>query len=355
MDPVTQGAIGAIAAQAFYPKAKRTQLNSLLPASAIAAVAAMSPDLDVLIRSSEDPLLFLVYHRQFTHSLFFIPFGALLCALVIYPLFAKRHHFSKSETYLLCFLGYATHGLLDACTTYGTMLLWPFSDLRVAWHNIAVIDLFFSLPVLFAIWLGIKFNKRWPALLALLWIFTYLYVGLLQKERIELLARDFWNKSEPFSRLNAKPTLLNLWVWKIVYETETHFYVDAVHLGFFDELDEAVFYRGESIEKLNLEKDFLWLDKNSQQAEDIKRFSWFSMDYVAVDPNNKNRIIDVRYSIVPNTINALWSIELDPEADANQHVKYHQGRENSERTRRLIMSMLKGDVLTEENPVVPEI
>lgn len=354
MDPITQGALGAVAAQAFYPKAKRMQAASLFPATVIAALAAMSPDLDVLIRSDEDPLLFLVYHRQFTHSLIFIPFGALFCALILYPLFARRHHFSKAETYLLCFTGYATHGLLDACTTYGTMLYWPFSNERVAWHNVGVIDLFFTVPLLFAIWLGIKWKKRWPALLAVLWVFTYLYVGLLQKERAELVAHDFWIKNvadrpEPLTGINAKPTLLNLWVWKLVYETETRFYVDAVHLGFFDSLNDAVFYPGERIEKLDLKKDFLWLDKNSQQAKDIARFAWFSMDYVAVDPKNENRIIDVRYSIVPNTIDALWSIELNPDANAMQHVQYHQSRETSERMRNIIISMLKGEALVEED------
>ena len=46
----------------------------------VALVASVAPDLDVLIRSSVDPLLFLEFHRQFTHSLVFIPIGAALCA-----------------------------------------------------------------------------------------------------------------------------------------------------------------------------------------------------------------------------------------------------------------------------------
>ena len=94
----------------------------------------MAPDLDVLIRSSHDPLLFLEYHRQFTHSLFFIPVGALICALAFYPV--TRRALSFRETWILSALGYATHGLLDACTTYGTLLLWPFSQERFAWHNV---------------------------------------------------------------------------------------------------------------------------------------------------------------------------------------------------------------------------
>ena len=42
----------------------------------------MAPDLDVLFQSPTDPILFLEFHRQFTHSLVFIPIGALLVFLV---------------------------------------------------------------------------------------------------------------------------------------------------------------------------------------------------------------------------------------------------------------------------------
>ena len=110
----------------------------------IGALAGMAPDLDVLIRSNTDPLLFLEYHRQFTHSLLFIPLGSLLCALVFWKTIGRGINFST--VWLAAFLGYLTHGLLDACTTYGTLLLWPFSDARIAWNTIAVIDPLFTLP-----------------------------------------------------------------------------------------------------------------------------------------------------------------------------------------------------------------
>ncbi|MEZ9417274.1 metal-dependent hydrolase, partial [Vibrio sp. 10N.286.49.E1] len=69
-------------------------------------------------------------------------------------------------------------------------------------------------------------------------------------------------------------------------------------------------YPGESIAKLNVSSDLPWLDSNSQQAKDIERFRWFSNGYIAQDPSDDLRIIDVRYSIVPNQLKALWSIKL---------------------------------------------
>ena len=83
MDPVSQGAFGAIFAQTISNKKK------LIAGSILGCLAGLAPDIDVLIRSSTDPLLKLEFHRQFTHSLVFIPIGALIVALFIRIFFKK--------------------------------------------------------------------------------------------------------------------------------------------------------------------------------------------------------------------------------------------------------------------------
>ena len=80
MDPLSQGTVGAAFAQSSANK------KNIIGISVIGFLAGLAPDLDVLIRSSTDPILFLEYHRQFTHSLFFIPFGALIVALLPFAL-----------------------------------------------------------------------------------------------------------------------------------------------------------------------------------------------------------------------------------------------------------------------------
>ncbi len=131
MDPLTQGVLGATLAQSG------SRRREAVVAGALGFLAGMAADLDVLIRSPSDPLLFLEYHRQFTHSLVFIPIGALICALALHALLGRRWQLQFGRSYYYCLLGYATHALLDACTTYGTMLLWPFSDARIAWNTIS--------------------------------------------------------------------------------------------------------------------------------------------------------------------------------------------------------------------------
>ena len=126
MDPVSQGAVGAAfsqSTQALPQLRLEAYREKIVTLSWLGCLAGMAPDLDVLIQSPTDPLLFLEFHRHFTHALIFIPFGALIVSGVLYR--AVRHTLSFKEAYLACFVGYATHGLLDACTSYGTQLFWP--------------------------------------------------------------------------------------------------------------------------------------------------------------------------------------------------------------------------------------
>lgn len=124
----------------------------------------------------------------------------------------------------------------------------------------------------------------------------------------------------------------------MVYETEHRYYVDAVRIG-----TSVKTYPGESIAKLNVSQDFPWLDLNSQQAKDIERFRWFSNGYVAQDPADEMRIIDIRYSMVPNQLSTLWSIKLEPSVDSEMHVRYETHRDNAPESRQIFLDMLKGD------------
>ena len=316
MDPVTQGVLGAAAPRALAP------LEHAGLAALLGLLAGMAPDLDVLIRSSDDPLLFLEYHRQFTHSLFFVPIGGALCALLLHPLLAGRRGLRFKQTLFYCTAGYATHALLDACTTYGTQLLWPLSDARFAWNTVSVIDPLFTLPLAVLVWRSLRGGSVWWARIALLWAIGYLGAGLVQRDRAEAFGHQLAAaRGHAPMRLEAKPSFANILLWKVVYETDTRFYVDAIRTG-----RELSVFPGESAPKLVVGRDFPWLDPDSQQARDIERFRWFSNGYLALAPGDPNRITDIRYSMLPNQIQGLWSIELQPDAAPQEHVSYQVTR-----------------------------
>jgi len=311
MDPVSQAFLGASLSQSSTSN-KAQQFSALL----IGALAGMAPDLDVLIRSSSDPLLFLEFHRQFTHSLLFIPFGALLCALFFYPV--AKSTLSFKQIYLFSFLGFATHGLLDACTSYGTQLFWPLSNYRVAWNTVSIIDPFFTLPLIALTLLAVSRQRVLYARIGFIYAVLFLSLGLVQKYRAEeMLTVLAEQRGHNLERVHIKPSFANRHVWKTLYEYDGRYYVDAVKL-----LWRAEMLPGMSVKKLNVKQDFSWLNLNSQQAKDIERFRWFSSDFLALNDKEPNYIIDVRYSFLPNRIESMWGIILSEKKTHDEHVDY---------------------------------
>jgi inner membrane protein len=310
MDPVSQAALGAAWAQSA------ARLRDVGAATAVGAIAGMAADIDVLIRSHADPLLALEYHRHFTHALLFIPFGALVCAVLVWPLVRRRLGFA--HCFLYCLLGFASHSLLDACTSYGTRLLWPVSDVRIAWNIVSVIDPLFTLPLIAFVALGAVRRQPKLALVGIAWCLVYLGLGFAQNQRATASARELAEaRGHMPTRLVVKPSLANIVLWKTIYEHDGHLYVDAVRL-----VGDAFVYEGERLVKLDLERDFPWLTPGSQQFRDVERFDHFANGYLAVDPLQPGRIVDMRYSLVPNRGDGFWGIELDASAPADAHAAY---------------------------------
>ena len=332
MDPFTQGIVGCTAAQVVSKK------NKIIIASIIGLLAGLAPDLDIFIRSSSDPLLFLEFHRHFTHSLIFIPIGSLICALVFYYIFTKRFSLSFKETYFYSFLGYATHGIIDSFTTYGTLLFWPFTDDRIAWNTVSVIDPLFTVPILILVLVSIKKRNKTFSIYAIIWIVLYQTVAYAQKIRAEEIIYNYAQTFEhEIESIEAKPSFGNIIVWKVIYSTSDRYYVNAILLA----LDHKI-YPGESIEKLNIRKSFPWLSVNSQQAKDIEKFRWFSNGYLGIDEKNKDIIYDVRFSTIPNQVEGLWGIKLDKTKNNYEHIEYVTNRKRDLERFNILFNMIRG-------------
>ncbi|MFM7120461.1 MAG: metal-dependent hydrolase [Gammaproteobacteria bacterium] len=337
MDPVTQAALGAAVARVGARTGPDVPHRSAASVSLLVAGAAggLAPDLDVLIRSATDPLLFLEYHRQFTHALVFIPFGGALVALALWPVL--RRWLGPAAVLAAATLGYASHGVLDACTSYGTALLWPFSDARVAWNLVSVIDPLLTLPLVVAVLIGLRGDPRWSALFGVAWVLAYLGVGAWQGARAEAaalaLARDRGHAPE---QLTVKPSFANLMLWKSIYAADGRWWVDAVRAG-----ADVHVIAGEQIVMLDVPQQLPWLRPASRQAVDLARFERFSAGYLAADPARAGRILDVRYSMVPNRIDALWGITLTPDAGADEPAQFWTHRTAAPEDRAALMALLR--------------
>ena len=329
MDPISQGAVAATFAQTTANK------NNILKICIIGFLVGLTPDLDVFIRSDDDPILFLKYHRQFTHSLIFIPFGSLVAAFLIYP-FAKSS-LSFKTIYLASFLGYATHGLLDSCTSYGTQLFWPFSNERVTFNNISIVDPIFTIPILLLIFTAAIAKKKIYTFIAVGWILFYLSFGFFQYQRASSVVIKIADlRGHNPERITLKPSFGNLILWRSIYQHDEEFYVDAIRAS-----KSLTWCPGKSTRIFNLEYHIPNLDKNSQQKKDIDRFSWFSQDYLGF-VEKTNLVTDIRYSLIPNQIEPMWGLVIDNQLGQNESAIWWTGRNLNQNKYNLFWDMLRG-------------
>lgn len=329
IDPISQAAVGSALAQSISTRA------TLRAAACVGALAALLPDIDVLIRSTDDPLLTLDYHRHFTHALFFSPVGALIATLLTY--FFVRRHLSFVQCYLAALLGYTSAPLIDAATSYGTFLLWPFSDTRIAWHIISIIDPLFTLPLL--VLCGLAFSRRRVRLARVAVVFgiAYLGFGFVQHQRAAQAAMALLDsRGQEADRLTVRPSFGNLLVWRVVYEQQGRFTVAAVNIGLFQ---KPIWYPGGEQTAVYPE-DFVSVPADSALGRDLRRFANFSDGYLIRHPSQPDVLGDIRYAMLPDSDQPLWGIRIDP-SHPDQHAKYVTFRDAGDQVRTRFLRLLR--------------
>lgn len=217
MDSITQAVLGATIGEAGF----RRRLGGR--AVALGALCGVLPDLDIAA-GFIDQWATLTHHRGFSHSLLVLPLVAPVMGWVGYR-WARRETPCRAWVHLALW-ALLTHPLLDLCTTYGTQLLWPVSKARFALDAVAIIDPFYTLPLLLALLLG-----RWPrmparvsgrlAVGALAVTTAYLALGFVQSRRaVGLASAALARQDFAADAVRATPTLGNIWLWRIVARNE---------------------------------------------------------------------------------------------------------------------------------------
>jgi membrane-bound metal-dependent hydrolase YbcI (DUF457 family) len=145
MDPITHGITGALLGKGFF--SKREARVGIFAAT----LGAVFPDVDVFIEAfSHDPLAIVKYHRGITHSFAGLPFFAAFLAWLTRRV-ARRFGIEAPSWLMLTVIygvGIASHILLDGMTSFGTRMWTPFSQERVSWDLLFIIDFTFTAIVL---------------------------------------------------------------------------------------------------------------------------------------------------------------------------------------------------------------
>ncbi|MFT6934204.1 MAG: inner membrane protein [Maribacter sp.] len=250
MDSLTQIVLGAAVGEAVL--GKKVGNKAML----YGAIAGTIPDLDVITRYFVDTVTATEWHRGFSHSILFSVLFAPFFGYLVWKLHRKAEATWRDWS-LLFFLGLFTHPILDAFTTWGTQLFWPFTT-RLAFQSIFVIDPLYTFPFLFLLILA-AFQKRTSAKrrqynrLGLVVSSSYLVLTLILKGvAYQSFTTSLDAQKIVYTDIDIRPSPLNTILWTANIDTE-----DAYMIGNYSFFDSQ-------------EIDFEAFPKNHQLLGDLK-------------------------------------------------------------------------------------
>ena len=199
--------------------------------------------------------------------------------------------------FVLCI---ATHPLLDCFTTYGTQVLQPFDDLRVAWNTISVADPAYTLPFLVCLLVASRALRQNSLRRRLTWLGIALstaYLGWtvynLYQVRAQVSA-DLAERDISYERFLVTPTLLQNVLWSVVVDQGDSLLTTNLSL-----LDEP-FALAPRSEVLVFPKGEHYLTSiRDERAVEVA--TWFSDGYYTAFPGQGDtlNLYDLRFGVVP--------------------------------------------------------
>ncbi len=281
MDSITQGVLGAAIGEAVLGKKIGNK------GAIIGAIVATIPDLDVILYLFYDKLEMLSIHRGFSHSIVLSILAAFLIAFVL----SKTKWFQgiNFKTLLLfAWLCLFTHMLLDTFTAYGTQLFLPFSNRRLGFDSINVVDPVYTIPLIIGLILSLwvykshrnrlKFNRYGLIISSLYLIFT-----LLNKEGVKAgISNRLSNEKIEYNSLLTMPVGIANINWYGVAKGR-----DSIYMVKHEILSD----KDNPIEVFPINEDLLnQIDKNVAE-----KMRWFAKGFYTVEKENgKIRIYNLQ-------------------------------------------------------------
>lgn len=274
MDSLSQIVLGAAVGEIAWGRkmGNRAQL--------IGAIGGTIPDLDILFNSFwTDPIDQLRIHRGYSHSMFIHLLMAIPFAWVTWRWMKSR--ITRKESYLVWYLFFFTHTLLDCCTTYGTQLFLPFTDYLVGFNTISVVDPLWTLPFMFTLVVCLFMKRSNPK--RLLWAkrgtiysFIYLSVALVNKG----IAHHHFSASLRqngivYSELSTSPSIFNSLLWSGVAVTE-----DSLYIGEYSVLQDDP-----NVDFVSYARGLEYLEPIAHTRE-VSTLEWFSQGLYFCEQQN---------------------------------------------------------------------
>ncbi len=277
MDPLTHIVAGAAIGELVLGKKIGNK------AMIIGAIAGDFPDIDVILTTYlHDDLAEIIIHRSYTHALLTDFVVAFLLSLITFLSFRKKIPYLT--WYLLWILGLLSHSILDSFTTYGTQLLLPFTDYRVGFNNLSIIDPLYTLPFLgvFIYSLTIKRSdeRRVKWIKRSIYLSTtYLVLTFGSKFYAQQKFADQLNMQKiSYTTLCTTPTIFNNVLWAGIAYNDSNLIVGEYALLQKHPVIEFVQYK----RNLQLEDDF--------RSKELETMKWFSQGKYILQRKDENTL-----------------------------------------------------------------
>jgi len=319
MDTVTQITLGAAVGEAVLGK----KLGNKAPLWG--AIFGVVPDLDVLVNPFVSEVQALAIHRGLSHSLFFSVVAAPLFGWLLYRYYQDRNsNVSWQDWSLLVFGAIITHIFVDACTSYGTQVLQPFSNYPLSLNSIFIIDPFYTLPLMAGILTALFFkrgvNRRWANWIGLGMSTLYLLAGFGVKAHVNnVFEQNFENQNIQPNQYMTTPAPFSIFLWTGYAEEGDTLYAGLYSV--FDADSEIVFTKvSQNSELLASYRDQL----------PVERIKWFSQGYYAAEKNSPQLIVhDLRFGrsdlwLSNEPAPFVWNYQLQFNADSTEVTGFNQ-------------------------------
>ncbi|WP_431134577.1 metal-dependent hydrolase [Psychroserpens mesophilus] len=332
MDSLTQIVLGAAVGEAVL--GKKIGNKAML----YGAIAGTIPDLDIFASYFTDTVTALSVHRGFTHSIVFSLIFALLFGWIV----SRYETFKDFKSWSwLFFWAFLTHPVLDAHTTWGTQLFWPF-DLRLAFKTIFVIDPLYTLPFLGFLILTLIQNRthrkrQFYNKMGLIVSSSYLVLAFFLKWiAFHQFERALKNQTIDYIQLDTRPSPLNTILWSANVETK-----DAYLLGNYSLFDSKPITFDSYPKNHDLLGDLI-------ENENVKRMIAITEGWYIISKEHENLYFnDLRFgllSLAPKSENFVFKYKIDMDDFGNvRFIEEPKGQRDGKKLLSELWTRLKGN------------
>jgi inner membrane protein len=279
MDSITQAVLGASIGQAILGK----KIGS--KGAILGAIVATIPDLDILLLPLYNSVERISVHRGYSHSILFSIIGALLIAYLLTKLKWTKE-FSFNRLALFSWLALFTHMLLDAFTAYGTQLFLPFSNYRVSFDSVNIVDPVYTVPLMIGLFITIFYQKKkqqWSIAntIGLCVSTLYLLFTLVHKQTITAdIEKRLQAQQINYDAVKSIPVGVGNMNWYGVAKT-----ADTLYIGKYSRNDKMIFH------SFPVNSQLL----NGINADLAEQLKWFAQDfYIVAADSGKVRLYNLQ-------------------------------------------------------------